>query len=82
LVRSAKIDNAMTEPASPPNPTNVPKRSQPPVGRIPTRAERVRAACGKFAWIPFSSEDHIREKQEEIELEESKLCPPSPTPQQ
>ena len=25
---------------------------------------------GKFAWIPFSSDDYIREKQEEIELEE------------
>ena len=72
----------MTEPASPLNQTNVPEHPHPPVGRIPTRAERVNALCGKYAWIPFSSEDHIREKQEEIELEESKLCPPSSTPRQ
>jgi len=25
---------------------------------------------GKFAWIPFSSDDLIRKKQEELELEE------------
>ncbi len=25
---------------------------------------------GKFAWVPFSSDDHIRQKQEEIKLEE------------
>jgi hypothetical protein len=43
---------------------------QVPPPRIPTRAERVEAAMGKFAWIPFSSDDHIRRKQEEIKLEE------------
>jgi hypothetical protein len=41
-----------------------------PVGKLPTRAERVHAARGKFAWVPFSSDDHIREKQEEIQRED------------
>lgn len=61
---------------------NVPAQPVPPLGRIPTRAERVRALCGKYASIPSTSEDYIREKQNEIELEDSKLCPPSSTPLQ
>jgi hypothetical protein len=43
-----------------------------PIGRLPTRAERVEAAMGKFAWVPFSSEDLVREKQEELGLESRK----------
>lgn len=35
-----------------------------------TRAERVKALRGKYAWIPFSSDDHVREKHEEMEREE------------
>jgi hypothetical protein len=42
------------------------------IGKLPTRAERVCAAMGKFAWVPFSSEDLAREKQEELEQEERK----------
>ncbi len=38
--------------------------------RVPTRAERVRALAGKYAWIPFSSDDYIREKRKELEREE------------
>jgi hypothetical protein len=45
---------------------------QTPFGKVPTRAERVEAAMGKFAWVPFSSEDLVREKQEELEQEEPK----------
>ena len=69
----------MAEPTSASNHVSIPEHPSPPVGKLPTRAERVHALCGKYAWIPFSSEDHIREKQEEIEQEEAKLCPPSST---
>lgn len=34
-----------------------------------TRAERVRAAYGKFAHVPFGSDDHAREKLKDIERE-------------
>ena len=37
-----------------------------------TRAERVRALRGKYAWIPFSSEDFIQEKHREIDAEDKK----------
>jgi hypothetical protein len=46
--------------------------SEHPAGRLPTRAERVHALMGKYAWIPFSSDDHVREKQEELEREKRK----------
>lgn len=39
-----------------------------------THAERVDAVCGKYAWIPFSSDDFIAEKHKEIELEERKFA--------
>ena len=57
----------MAEPISTSEQLNIPEHPQAPVGKVPTRAERVRALMGKFAWIPFSSDDHIREKQEERE---------------
>jgi hypothetical protein len=60
----------MAEPISTPESLHIPEVPPPPVGRVPTRAERVRAAMGKFAWIPFSSDDHIREKQEELDRED------------
>ena len=60
----------MAEPISTSDRAAVPGQAQLPPGRIPTRAERIHAARGMFAWIPFSSDDKIREKQEEIELEE------------
>jgi hypothetical protein len=41
----------------------------PPI-RPMTRKERVHALRGKFAHVPFSSDDHIRQKQEEKELED------------
>jgi hypothetical protein len=55
----------MAEPTSASNHVSVPELPSPPVGKLPTRAERVHAARGKFAWIPFSSDDHIREKERE-----------------
>jgi hypothetical protein len=39
-----------------------------------THAERVDAVCGKYAWIPFSSDEFIAEKHKEIELEERKFA--------
>jgi hypothetical protein len=60
----------MAEPIPASEPLNIPEHPQLPVAKVPTRAERVRAAMGKFAWIPFSSDDHIRKKQEEIGREE------------
>ena len=60
----------MPEPTSTPEHLGSAEHHQAPVGRVPTRAERVHAAMGKFAWIPFSSDDLIRKKQEELELEE------------
>ena len=41
-----------------------------PLPKPLTRAERVRALWGKYAWVPFSSDDLVRKKQEEIKLEE------------
>jgi hypothetical protein len=35
-----------------------------------TRKERVHALLGAYAHVPFSSEDHIRQKEEEKELED------------
>ena len=60
----------MAEPISTSGQLSVPEHPQFPVGRLPTHAERVHAAMGKFAWIPFSSDDHIREKHEELDREE------------
>jgi len=60
----------MAEPRATSDRAVAPGQAQLPLGRIPTRAERVEAAMGMFAWVPFSSEDKVREKQEEIELEE------------
>ena len=60
----------MIEPASTSDQAGMKEHPQTPVGRIQTRADRIRAARGKFAWIPFSSDDHIRQKQEEIKIEE------------
>lgn len=37
-----------------------------------TLDQRLRAIQGKYAWIPFSSEDFIAEKHREIEREERK----------
>lgn len=34
-----------------------------------TRAERLKSIMGKYAYIPFSSEDHARAKTREIEEE-------------
>lgn len=62
----------MSEPVSTPEPLHIPEHPQPPVGRLPTRAERVHAAMGSFAWIPFSSDDHIREKREELARDEQR----------
>ena len=60
----------MAEPDINPNPIQTPA----PADRAPlkpsSRAERVRAARGKFAFVPFSSEDHAREKEREIAREE------------
>lgn len=36
------------------------------------RCERIRAITGKYAWVPYSSEDLIREKQEERVREEER----------
>ncbi|MGW8257739.1 MAG: hypothetical protein ACWGMZ_09665 [Thermoguttaceae bacterium] len=45
---------------------NLPDLSVPPM----TRQERVHALRGAFAFVPFSSDDHIREKEADKELEE------------
>jgi hypothetical protein len=37
-----------------------------------TRREQVHALLGAFAHVPFSSEDHIRQKELEKQLEEQK----------
>jgi hypothetical protein len=60
----------MAEPVLTPEHLANPEQPQIPVGKVPTRAERVRAAMGKYAWIPFSSDDHVREKRAELELDE------------
>ena len=60
----------MAETTSTTQSLDAPKETQFPVGRLSTRAERVHALMGKFAWIPFSSDDYVREKQEELEREE------------
>jgi hypothetical protein len=51
------------------DPVGAAEPHQIPIGRLPTRAERVEAAMGKFAWVPFSSEELIREKREELDRE-------------
>ena len=60
----------MAEPILTPDCAGTAAPAQIPIGKLPTRAERVHAARGKFAWVPFSSDDHVREKQEEIQREE------------
>jgi hypothetical protein len=60
----------MAEPTTTSNCIETTATSQVPVGKLPTRAQRVHAARGKFSWVPFSSDDHVDEKQEEIQQEE------------
>ena len=62
----------MSEPTTTPEHLDASKYPQPPLGRLPTRAERINAAMGKFAWIPFSSDDYVREKRNELDREERK----------
>jgi hypothetical protein len=50
--------------------TSTPAVPEAPLPKPLTRAERVRALRGKYAWIPFSSDDHVREKHEEMQREE------------
>jgi|WetSurMetagenome_2_1015567.scaffolds.fasta_scaffold2100741_1 hypothetical protein len=49
---------------------SMPTIPEAPLPEPLTRAERVRALRGKYAWIPFSSDDHVREKHEEMDREE------------
>ena len=44
-------------------------RSPAPADVPLTRVQRIRALRGKFAFVPFSSEDHARQKIAEIERE-------------
>jgi len=37
--------------------------------RPPTRVQRVRALRGKYAFVRFTSEDHARDKLEEVQRE-------------
>ena len=60
----------MSEPTAPHGETSLPAASHPPLPKALTRAERVRALRGKYAWIPFSSDDYAREKRKETEREE------------
>lgn len=60
----------MPDPIAAPNAMHMPPTSEAPVVRPLTRVERVRALRGKYAWIPCSSEDYIREKRGEFEQEE------------
>jgi hypothetical protein len=41
-----------------------------PLPKPSTRAERVRALRGKYAWIRVSSDDLVRRKHEEMKREE------------
>jgi len=59
----------MADPVSEPNQaTGLPAASDvgPPP---PTRAQRVHALRGKYAFVPFGSDDHMRETAKEIEQE-------------
>ncbi|MFZ1935013.1 MAG: hypothetical protein WCB27_13350 [Thermoguttaceae bacterium] len=60
----------MAEPISASEQGRTPELPQVRAETTLTRAERIRAIRGKYAWIPFSSDDHVREKQEELEREE------------
>jgi hypothetical protein len=59
----------MSETAAISGNVNMPTDQKPPLPEPLSRAERVRALRGKYAWIPFSSDDLAREKQKEIERE-------------
>jgi hypothetical protein len=60
----------MAETLPPPNPIQT--ISLPPDIPVPplTRKQRVHALRGKYAFVPFSSDDHIRQKELEKQLEE------------
>jgi hypothetical protein len=45
---------------------------QNPITPPMTRKERVHVLRGKYAFVPFSSEDHIRQKEIEKRLEGEK----------
>jgi hypothetical protein len=57
---------------SPPATGPIAIESEPTVVPIPplTRKQRVHALRGKYAFVPFSSDDHIRQKESEKRLEE------------
>ena len=60
----------MSEPTAISSDMNMSTPQKPPLPEPLSRAERVRALRGKYAWIRFSSDDLMREKREEIKREE------------
>jgi hypothetical protein len=59
----------MPEPPTTHTNTNIQAVPEAPLPKPLTRAERIRALRGKYAWVPFSSDDHVRRKREEMERE-------------
>lgn len=47
-----------------------PKKKAPKRDKLAERAALAAAIRGKYAWIPYSSEDFIRDKRREIALED------------
>lgn len=47
-----------------------PRKKNTGGGKVPSRKALAAAVKGKYAWIPYSSEDFNRDKRREIALED------------